>query len=85
MHRAPVKTSKLDRNYTLDEAAERIPSLSHPEAHVSRRTIERWVSAGIIRSSSIRGRTRYLAKADVEYLMDGGSPDELLEQHKMAG
>lgn len=85
MDRAPLKTSKLSRNYTLDEAAERIPSPLDPDAHVSRRTVERWVSAGIIRNSSIKGRTRYLAKADVEYLMDGGSPDDLLELHRVAG
>lgn len=67
----------LDRNYRLHEAAQRIG--------ISKRTVERYVAAGIIRRTSRRGRTQFVAREDVEFLATGGSPDELLARHAKAG
>lgn len=64
------------RNYTINEAAERI--------RVSRTTIKRWIREGLLSVSSYRGRTRFVDRVDVDFLAGGGSPDELLRR-KMRG
>jgi excisionase family DNA binding protein len=65
-----------ERNYLINEAAEML--------HVHRNTIKRWIREGLLDVSSYRGRTRYVSRADVDFLAAGGSPDDLLRR-KMRG
>lgn len=61
------------KNLTKTEAADRL--------HVCVRTVERWISSGILRVVSVKWRTRYIHLEDVEFLERGGSPDELLRRN----